>query len=377
MAKTTAKPKQSAPSLPEGKPQPVTLENLEFDPENPRTVERLGRNASQAKIEEFLMGGEMKAGELVPSFMANGYIPYEPLIVRPLSRTGKFHVVEGNRRLAALRSMRDSTDADAKRAFSEHGLSRVPCLVFEGTERQLLAYLGLRHLSKTKDWTTAAKGAFVERILRASTDPDPAERLREAGRLTNASTSALRLTLLTRRLFDQANALGLSLPTSGADNETIFWHLGDAIRRSNTKSYLKLQENPDPLEVPAYDENRFEKLVTWLYGNPKTKQAALITSIRDIPDLNSCLGDSRSIRALENGYSLAEALEELEAAGATVASHLERAKKSIQRAGTGLSEVDKDGIKEIESAHKDLRAALEQFEGSLNVRKNTVANPKS
>ena len=31
----------------------------------------------------------------------------------------------------------------------------------------------------------------------------------------------------------------------------------------------------------------------------------MISSIRDIPDLNSCLGDRRSIKALENG---AEAL---------------------------------------------------------------------
>ena len=368
----SAKSKQSGVSAPEGKPQPIDINRLEFDPENPRTVERLGRDASQGQIEEFLLGGEMKARDLVPSFIANGYIPYEPLIVKPGGRKGGFVVVEGNRRLAALRSMRNSDDEEAKAAFSKHGLSQAPCLVFEGDERQLLAYLGLRHLSKTKDWTTAAKGAFVERVLRASTEQDPAAKLREAGRLTNTTTSALRLTLLTRRLFDQATSLGLSLPTTGADSETIFWHLGDAVRRSNTKAYLKLEENPDPLVAPTYDEDRFEKLITWLYGNPKTKQSPLINSIRDIPDLNSCLGDPRSIRALENGDSLREALEELEAAGATVAAHLERAKKSIQRAGTGLSDVDRDGLKLVQTARKELSDALDQFAGSLQVRVNKL-----
>jgi hypothetical protein len=228
--------------------------------------------------------------------------------------------------------------------------------------------IGLRHLSKTKDWTTAAKGAFVERVIKASQASDPAERLREAGRLTNTSTSALRLTLLTRRLFERADALGLSLPTSGADGETTFWHLGDAVRRSNTKSYLKLEEDPDPLNQPAFDENRFEKLITWLYGNPKTKQSPIISSIRDIPDLNQCLGDARSTRSLENGSSLKEALEELEAAGATVSAHLERAKKSIQRAGTGLSDVDKAGLSQVETAHNELKEALDQFAGNLEVR---------
>jgi hypothetical protein len=368
MAKMSVKSKQATAVPPEGKPRLVDISSLEFDPKNPRTVERLGAEASQGNIEEFLLGGEMKSRELVPSFIANGYIPYEPLIVKAKKGSNGFIVVEGNRRLAALRSMRDSRDKEEIAAFAEHGLNRVPCLVFEGDERQLLAYLGLRHLSKTKDWTAGAKGAFVERVLLASRHPDPAERLREAGRLTNTSTSALRLTLLTRRLFEQADALGLALPTTGADSETIFWHLGDAVRRSNTKAYLKFEENPDPIIAPKYDEDRFENLITWLYGNPKTKRAALISSIRDIPDLNRCLGDPRSIRALENGESLKESLEELEAAGATVAAHLERAKKSIQRAGMDLSDVDQEGFNHVKAAHRDVTEALEQFSGSLDLR---------
>jgi len=175
-------------------------------------------------------------------------------------------------------------------------------------------------------------------------------------------------------LFERAEALGLALPTGGADGETIFWHLGDAVRRSNTKSYLKLEENPDPLMAPALDEDRFERLITWLYGNSKTKQSAIISSIRDIPDLNQCLGDPRSMRSLENGNSLREALEELEAAGATVAAHLERAKKSIQRAGTGLSDVDKAGLSHVEIAHKELKEALDQFSGSLDVRSKKLSS---
>ncbi len=313
MAKTTAKSKQSTPEAPVGRSQLIELKNLRFDPENPRTVERLGNDASQGEIEGFLLGGEMKARDLVPSFIANGYIPYEPLIVQERRSKGIFTVVEGNRRLAALRSMMNSDVPEEKAAFVERGLSHLPCVIFNGNERDLLAYLGLRHLSKTKDWTTAAKGAFVERVLRVSDAPDPAERLREAGRLTNTSTSALRLTL-------------------------------------------------------AFDDDRFEKLITWLYGNPKTRQSPIISSIRDIPYLNQCLGDPRATRSLENGSSLKEAMEELEAAGATVSAHLERAKKSVQRAGTGLSDVtDTAGLQQIEAAHEDLRVALAQFAGGLGV----------
>src|SRR5437867_3675858 len=96
MAKTTSKARRD--ELPEGQPQRIELSTLEFDPENPRTVERLGRDASQGQIEEFLRGGEMKARDLIPSFITNGYIPYEPLIVKQGKRKNRFVVVEGNRR---------------------------------------------------------------------------------------------------------------------------------------------------------------------------------------------------------------------------------------------------------------------------------------
>jgi hypothetical protein len=48
-------------------------------------------------------------------------IPYEPLIVRPTNQ-GTFVVVEGNRRLAALRSMQNSPRPEVQAAFADHGL---------------------------------------------------------------------------------------------------------------------------------------------------------------------------------------------------------------------------------------------------------------
>src|SRR5713226_3072720 len=81
-----------------GEVKRIALSSLRYDPKNPRVVERLGENPTQGQIEQLLLGSEMKARELVPSFIENGYIPYEPLIVRP--QGSAFSVIEGNRRLA-------------------------------------------------------------------------------------------------------------------------------------------------------------------------------------------------------------------------------------------------------------------------------------
>jgi ParB-like chromosome segregation protein Spo0J len=335
------------------------LAQLRYDSKNPRVVESLGDKPSQDQIEAILLGGEVKARELIPSFIENGYIPYEPLIVRPENE--RFVVIEGNRRLAALRAMGRATEgSEERKAFHLHGLDHAPCHVFRGDEKQLLAYLGLRHLSKTKDWSTSAKGAFVERVLGEGIS------LQDAARLTNTSTSALRQILLTRRLFEQAGGLGLELSGVGADGETIFWHLGDAIRRARTRAYLKLEENPDPLRPPKYDQTRFENLITWLYGNSKTRQQRIISSIRDIGLLDTCLGNERATKALETGASLSVAEEELEAAGASLAGHLDRARRSVERASGGpWSDLDRPGLEGVETAAKQLQAAVDQLSAIL------------
>jgi hypothetical protein len=333
----------------------VELEHLEFDPNNPRVVELVGANPTQAQIKDLLLAGDMQARELVPSFLKNGYLPYEPMVVRP-AHNGTHRVIEGNRRLAALLSMRDSEDPREREAFSERRLTSVPCVIFVGDESQELAYLGLRHLSKTKDWSASAKAAFVERVLNAG------HTLTEAAQLTNTTTPNLRLLLLTRRLFERAGVLGVGLPQSQAEGDISFWHLGDAIRRTNTKNYLGLEQAEDPLGQPKLEESNFERLLGWLYGNRNAKEPRLIRTIRDIPDLDKALGNPRSVKVLEEGGSTSEALEELQAAGVTVSSHLERAKKSVQRATAGLSDVDESGKGVVVEARRDLARATQAFD---------------
>lgn len=352
----------------EGEPKLLPISSLRFDPQNPRIVEYLGEKPTQEQMETLLMDA-MKAVELIPSFVENGYIPYEPLIIRPKNR--HYEVIEGNRRLAALRAMQNSEDESVKEAFTRHHLDHAPCLIFTGDDKQLLAYLGLRHLSKTKDWDASAKGAFVERVLRAGYS------LIEASRLTSTSTGALRGTLLTRRMFEQAHELGFQLDSRGADGETFFWHLGDAVRRTKTKRYLELEENEEPLETPSYDQSKFENLVTWLYGDSRKGRDSgrVINSIRDIKRLDDCIGNDRALKRLENGYSLAEAEEELEAAGAAIEAHVYRARKSVERAiGGGWSELDATGVTKVEDAAKQLQESIKNLDVIVKTNRERLAN---
>jgi ParB-like chromosome segregation protein Spo0J len=335
----------------------LPLEQLQFDATNPRIVERLGPRPGQRQIYNLLVNEE-DARDLIPSFIENGYLPTDPLIVRA-EHNGKYSVLEGNRRLAALQSMSASEDEEDRTAFEQKNLNELPCLIFRGGEDAELAYLGLRHISKTKDWSPAAKSAFVERLLRSGVS------LTQAGRRTNTSPQALRQLLLTRRLFEKAVGLGIETPSIAAERDLVFWHLGDAVRRRRTKQYLEVEENDNPLLPPEVDEGKLEKLMTWIYGNPKTKQTKLITSIRDIPSLDLSLGNEKSIQALEAGATIQDALEAAEAAGAKVNAHLDRAKTSVQKATGTLSDIQRETFAEIDAARMSLTVAFEAFDREL------------
>src|SRR5262245_24532995 len=84
-------------------PRPVA--DLRLDPENPRLALETG--ATQLAILKAMYANEA-LDELALSFARNGYFWEEPLVIVPASERSKFVVVEGNRRLAALKLLLNS-----------------------------------------------------------------------------------------------------------------------------------------------------------------------------------------------------------------------------------------------------------------------------
>src|ERR1700675_2153269 len=80
----------------------VKVDTLRFDPENPR-LGGAAKGKNQDQIQKYLEGEPHYALDLVGSIVENGFLPYEPLIVR--EDDGEYFVIEGNRRLAAVLSI--------------------------------------------------------------------------------------------------------------------------------------------------------------------------------------------------------------------------------------------------------------------------------
>ena len=85
----------------------VPVERLRLDRRNPRLIGEDGNASDEAIVARLYAAAELD--ELLQSIAANGYMDIEPLVVMedPDAGSGELIVLEGNRRLAALRLLRE------------------------------------------------------------------------------------------------------------------------------------------------------------------------------------------------------------------------------------------------------------------------------
>src|SRR4051794_14238585 len=118
---------------PPGEVTLVATKDLFFDSENPRLVEAGGPESQREIIR--VLWREFAVDEIALSIAANGFFPYEPLFVA--KEDGRLVVVEGNRRLAAVRLLADAdlrrdvgaTDLPTIDAAAKKALDQLPVVV--------------------------------------------------------------------------------------------------------------------------------------------------------------------------------------------------------------------------------------------------------
>jgi ParB/Sulfiredoxin domain len=275
----------------------INQELLDFDPGNPR-FGGLMKGRKQPEIQKALFEAPYYASELVDSLLKNGFIDYEPLVVK---RKGeRFIVVEGNRRLAAIQTILAHPEL-------YHGktddLKRIPALVFpdkpdDQQQNEMRVYLGVRHLLGFREWPPLSKALFLEH---ESTQPGGLERVFAE---TQLKREEARRFLIPYRLFQHA---GVTLPEGGN-----FWTLGEALGRTGIKKYIQLDIDSKTLRIRDYNKKHLGLLLDNIYG-PKQRDGGrdaskrIVDDTRDLSRLGKVLGSEKATAALRAGRTLEEA----------------------------------------------------------------------
>jgi uncharacterized protein YerC len=164
-------------------PRPLSLEHLFLDPNNPRFSTERDKPTPEAKIPEVKIQErtqkkieEFGVKEVRDSVLRNGFLPMDRIVVRPIDGHGeKYVVVEGNRRLAALKSLhRLIKDGEIhEEGIDEEYLEKlkdstqsIEVLLYKGASNDISWRLqGIRHISGIKEWSPAQQAILVARLV--------------------------------------------------------------------------------------------------------------------------------------------------------------------------------------------------------------------
>ena len=289
----------------------------------------------------------MDVRELTLSIAASGFFSHEPLIVE---REGQRNVViEGNRRLAAVKILLDpdlagelNPTVPAISQSAKDALKTVPCL--RSTREKAWRYVGFKHVNGPAKWSGYAKAqyiAYVNRNFEAS--------LKDIARQIGDTHGTVEQLYRGLKVLEQAERIGVFNRENRWYRHFSFSHLCAALDCPGISAYIGLRpasdENPDP--VPPEREEELQQLFLWLYGS-RLEGVRPVIQLHNphLGQLDAVLGDRSATAELRRNSDLAQAFETSRPARNRFEESLLAAKEHLRKARGILSE-GYDGSEEL------------------------------
>lgn len=320
----------------------IPAEQLFLDPLNPRLPED-AQNKKEADI-CYSLYRYFDIEELAYSIAENGYFDEEPLVAIPQNlpsqfedmsyeelsistdyknfisqTTTNFYVVEGNRRLSTIKLLlNNNLRVELKiRTFPEindavrDDISILPVIIYP-SRKEVLPYLGVRHISGIKKWEPYAKARYIASMVEKGYSIDDIQK-----QVGDRSNSARKI-YLCYQLIETAK-YEFDLDTQKAEN--FFSYLLLASGQGAIKDYLGIEKRLQDVDlnnpIPKNKLENLKNIFSWLFGEnseklPVIKESRDITSkLAPVLRSNDSTDYLRHTRDLEQAYELSDGEEEL------------------------------------------------------------------
>ena len=308
----------------------VAPSELKFDLSNPRFVDQ-GEFATDEDVLRYLTQ-HVDVDELLQSIRSAGWVDFEPLIVQ---REGKI-VLEGNRRLAALRLLSDEALRQRLRVSLPDVADPQPPptgvrVKWVNSRTDARAFIGFKHINGPLKWDALAKARFA------------AEWFERGGDIATISRTLGDSHNTVRRLVNGWYALKQA-SDDGFDREDrskprfAFSHLYTALTRPSVREFLGLTPEdltapPRPSPVPSDNCDKLQTLMSWLYGQERRGEPALILSQNpNLNQLSDVLGNTEAQQMLLAKRDLQAAFERVEPPSSRFSDALMKAAKQCEDA---------------------------------------------
>jgi hypothetical protein len=287
----------------------IGLEKLLLDEENPRLPESVKRD-QLSMIDYIAVSTAIE--ELMRAIGENGYFLGEPLIAVPHDDGIHFIVVEGNRRLTALKLLQDPANCSnpgtkmreiADRA--EHKPTSAP-LVLQNTRADVLPYLGFRHITGVTPWEPLAKARYIEQLFNNTNNSLPSkDRYEEVARAIGSRRDHMKRNLnalAVYKVMKDEDFYGIDK----LDDQSIkFSVLSTALADDKIGNFIGIAvkdekgdfQSQDPIVNPrVLNKNAIQELSKWLFEKDK-KGKTRVGESRNLRLLSSVIDNPKAIAA--------------------------------------------------------------------------------
>lgn len=317
----------------------LTVSDLFLDPANTRLGRSIaGLNLPQKDILDVMR--DWSLGELAESFLTSGFWPQEPLIAvkEELYGEQRYVVVDGNRRLAALKYIKATVDGNSPSKYWTNfvkahkpleGLFDSVPYIEVANRSDMSAYLGFRHVTGSKEWRTAEKAQYIAKLIEE-------DRLsyEDVRRKIGGKTPIVRHYYIAHRLLLQMqDQEGVAM----GNVENKFSALFLSLRTQGVQSYLHIDVKAPPdkamMPVPTAQLHKLVHYSKWLFGDENSPP--LFTDPQNIDNFGKILESQDAVDYLERTDS-------------------PRFELAIRKAGVG----EQDVIALVSAASDNIRLAL-------------------
>jgi hypothetical protein len=341
----------------------VETKDLWFDPHNPRLPELIGKD--QKEIFRFLVD-DIGIDDVLQSIAASGMIAGDPVIARETEDNKHFYVIEGNRRLAALKLLNGEKIGDQG---AEPNVPQVSAAIKASIQKiniqlgwpedDIDAYLGYKHVTATREWAPEAKARFV--ISKVKGDFS-AENLTSFAKRLGTNLPTLRRWLVAFLTLQQAQEAGKFDPKN-AYAKRFFGTFYTLLGSEQVQIFLALVSDPISLTpVPADHLPQLEEFIGWSIG---TKAVPPVFNSRKQKELSAVLSSPSALQHFRSRGDLDAALLYTEYNAKEISAKLLDAAYGIEECLPKLFDVRDDVA--VRSAIESLDAAYKKLE--INVAK--------
>jgi ParB-like nuclease domain len=324
----------------------IEVDKILLDEENPRLASGHGGDTQDDLLR--ILWTEMAVDEVAMSIAANGFFPEENLFVIPQNPKEKdenkkrYVVVEGNRRLAAVKLLRDeklrekirATDLPTLNAKEKAALNKLPVAIYDDRE-ELWEYFGFRHINGPKPWDSFSKAKYIVDVKDRYNVP-----LDEIARKIGDQHSTVKKLYRGYVVLIQAESQTNFEREDRIRNKFYFSHLYTAVDQQGYQEFLGITPEGSLKPNPVTRSNLKElyELMVWIYGSKSQGiQPVVRTQHPDLTILREVISKPRALLALRTGYSLERSYDVAKGDRLRFREALTRAKEDLMEAAGAVA----------------------------------------